>query len=365
MQIDIDSLPSSSRGERSRQWTRPGRLARSLQRLRGIVVLIVLTGVGFHLIPDLEEPRETGAKANLSGHTGIVESIAIDRTGESLAAIGWDGAVNFWDLAMPGGIAARLMTEQQVFCLSYAPDGKTIAMGGLEEIVFYDPSNLDGPKDRWPSDLVGSIRFSADGKSLLTSDNAGGVRLWDAARRSASARFDTRRPGRSTLSFGPGGLICWASIGADLRARIGTTTVEGPPTSDILPGGDYFALSFSADGRRLYAGSRIGGFIQAWDVAVGRPLERHIVGGWITALAVSPDGRLLARGDHDGNVAIFELATQKTLLSRLAHELAVSALAFTPDGRTLASGSSDAVIKLWDVPEISVGLSRLAAADVQ
>jgi WD40 repeat protein len=330
--------------------------------LQGIIVLVLFICIGFHLVPDVANPREVGARANLLGHEGVVESIAFDRTGETLTAIGWDGTVRFWDLTGPGEIAAQLMTEDQMFCLNYAPDNKTIAMGSRKEIVFHDPSTLGEPKDRWPSAMVRSMRFSADGRSLLTADNAGCIRLWDMARRSVSATFDTHRPGLAQLRFAPDGLICWASIGVDLRARIGKARIGEEPTFHLLPGGDYFALAFSADGRRLFAGSRKGGLVQVWDVAESRPLARYDIGGWITALAASPDGRLLAHGNHDGTVAVFELATQKMLLSRPAHEQSVSALAFTLDSRLLASGGNDAVIKLWDVPDISAEPPRLSLA---
>jgi WD40 repeat protein len=318
---------------------------RSIIALTGIISLIA-SG-----LPNSGDQSETCARSILTAHDGRVRSLEFDPTGETLASIGVGGSIRLWDVAGAQEIDAGRLNTEPPFCLDFSPDGKTLAIGGRKQITLWDPSKCDEPKERWPSGAISTIQTSPDGKSILTADYQGVVRLWDAARRPATAAFDTHQSGIIRLKFAAGGVICWAAYGADLRARIWRKTSEGPPLSHKLPGGGYLTLAFSDDGRQLFAGSRVG-YIQVWDVAGGRPLERFEVGAAITCLAVSPDGRLLAYGDSDGAITIFEPATRKTLLSRPAHDLGAWALAFSPDGRLLASGGHDTTIKLWDVPQV-------------
>uniref|UniRef100_B8HQY1 WD-40 repeat protein n=1 Tax=Cyanothece sp. (strain PCC 7425 / ATCC 29141) TaxID=395961 RepID=B8HQY1_CYAP4 len=66
------------------------------------------------------------------------------------------------------------------------------------------------------------------------------------------------------------------------------------------------------------------------------------------AVTFSPDGKLIATAASDGEVAVWEVATGKKLLS-LASPGWVNAVTFSPDGKYLASNHSDCTLKIWDI----------------
>ena len=69
----------------------------------------------------------------------------------------------------------------------------------------------------------------------------------------------------------------------------------------------------------------------------------------ILSAIYSPDGKRIATSHRDGEVALWDSATAKILLTIKAHQGAVTCLAFSPDGRRLVTGGADGQLKIWDV----------------
>lgn len=67
-----------------------------------------------------------------------------------------------------------------------------------------------------------------------------------------------------------------------------------------------------------------------------------------TAIAISADGYTVATGYRSGKIQIWDLKTEKELLTFTAHREEISCLLFSQDNKILFSGSTDKRIKLWD-----------------
>ena len=77
---------------------------------------------------------------------------------------------------------------------------------------------------------------------------------------------------------------------------------------------------------------------------------KFTAGDAIGALAWSPEGERLAVGSLSGELMVFEVSTQKAIISiPEAHFLGTQALAWSPDGSRLASGGCDGKVQLWDL----------------
>ena len=73
----------------------------------------------------------------LTGHTGLVVALAYSPDGRTLASASADGTARLWDLAT-GKLTATLQSlEARAYCVAFAPDGKTLAVGygGLRGLV--------------------------------------------------------------------------------------------------------------------------------------------------------------------------------------------------------------------------------------
>ena len=103
-----------------------------------------------------------------------------------------------------------------VICTAYSPDGKTLAVGSMDNTVrLWDPdarkvrATLSGHRD-W----VFSVAFSPDGKTLASAGREGSVFLWDAATGKKLAAFTPHPSECVCVAFAPDGKTL-ASGGVD------------------------------------------------------------------------------------------------------------------------------------------------------
>jgi WD40 repeat protein/beta-lactamase regulating signal transducer with metallopeptidase domain len=347
----------------------------------------------------------TGAEVRRIDGTTHWYCIALSRDGKYLATGGGDigqnqatDPVTVWDTTTWKPVGKLQGTFGSVMCVTFSPDGKTIATGctdGATRLWQLDGlklvATLEGHED-W----VKAITFTPDGKTLVTASHDGSVRLWDVEKRMAVNRLDGHVAPVRSVAVTPDGktlftggalriLKVWDLATAKETASYQPAQERPEETSIILatvysPDGKLLAtahengliqvrraasgdvlrtlrgheeavtcLVFSKDGKMLISGSS-DQTVRLWDVETGK--QRAALAGhasWVYALALSPDGKLLATGGYDKTVRLWDMETLKEQAVLTGHKGAVRALAFSPDGKTLASGAGDHTIKLWDL----------------
>ncbi len=135
---------------------------------------------------------------------------------------------------------------------------------------------------------------------------------------------------------------------------------QTPTIEEGIPVGEFYALSFSPNGRYLAASVRWSArygvheerTVDIFDAVTGKPLgfylpSHHYYEGIVMALAFSPDGRFLAVGGMDSRVYLWDLRAGKLLRTLTFSMAPVEALAFSPDGQWLAVGNRDGRIRLY------------------
>lgn len=203
---------------------------------------------------------------------------------------------------------------------------------------------LPGAMPLRDSDLPNAVKFSTDGRVLVTAAEAA-IQLWDLtdpAHPRASGRIP--RSDAETAAFRPDGRVLAVTDGENVR--LWSTADPAHPASlgqvstrQIMPCCRIDALAFSADGRTL-AASRAG-TVQLWTVADPAPpakLGSSVKVAGVSSgelLAFGPDGRTLVVGQEDvGPVVVLNVAdpAHVTTLSTTDEE-DMSAVAIGPDGR--------------------------------
>ncbi|MGD2145497.1 MAG: helix-turn-helix domain-containing protein [Anaerolineae bacterium] len=157
------------------------------------------------------------------------------------------------------------------------------------------------------------------------------------------------------VAYSPDGTLL-ASLGA-----IGEVKVWDPDSGELLfsldAGMDEFgsSVAFSPDGGTLAEALQTR--VVLWDIQrreIASTLEGRSIGttvGYnlgVGQISFSPDGRRLAVANMDGVPKVWELATQREILSLAGETLPSKAIAHSPDGRLLATGGDEGLVRVWD-----------------
>lgn len=212
-------------------------------------------------------------------------------------------------------------------------------------------NNLAPPKKTSPG--IFGLGFSRDGRTIVTGNFNGTVKLWDVASGNLLRTLDGHTDLVYKGVFSPdekllascsrdGKIKLWkAATGRDLRTLSGHTR----PVK---------AVAFAPDGKVLGSVSN-DGTLRLWDVASGAELRRFVhthsteVDDSVYSLMFISQGRIVAAGNGDGTISFWKVDSGEETRVLKGHANGVFCLALSADGRRLASGSDDHTVKLWDV----------------
>jgi WD40 repeat protein len=178
---------------------------------------------------------------------------------------------------------------------------------------------------------ITSVRFTPDGKSLVSASFNGTVVLWNLETGKQAWKHDF-----------------------DIEGTGVNYTISHILAMELSPDGSTIAASYTHSyivNNRLKKGDD--DRIALLDAKDGREL-RLLVGSTARALrfAFSGDGRLLASGGPDGTTRLWEVSTGQEVRA-IESPRSISALSFAPDGKLLAVGqASPNSIGLVSAPDL-------------
>ena len=209
--------------------------------------------------------------------------------------------------------------------LAFSPDGKYLAAGTgfpfnhaskRSDLVVWDLSRSNETKGSVAGELLlenghvlTALTFTLDGKSLVTVDHEGVLRVWNTTTWSPQQPVELGR--RATaMDLSPDGRTLAIGFGRSLSNKRGIIIWDLVTGSErqTLRAGRPMGIAFSPDGKTLASTSRRHDVV-LWDVRSGRQL-RTFYGHTSTlyGVAFSKDGSKLATSDSDGTLRIWEAA---------------------------------------------------------
>lgn len=187
--------------------------------------------------------------------------------------------------------------------------------------------------------------YSPDGKMLAVAGSLG-VWLYDADDLTEVGILEQPHPA-NCVEFSPDGRTL--AVGGTQTLYL--WNVERQQEIDVLHTESVHALAFSPDGKLLAAGDWRG-MTHLWNIETQKQIVTLLEGykSEVTSLVFSADGKTLASSGKT-TINLWDVDTQQRLTVLDAHTSFVSSLALHPDGNTLASGSRDKTVRLWDIKE--------------
>ena len=323
--------------------------------------------------------------------------------------LGFDtgGRVRVWSVETGRIVSILGSSSQPVELHSFMPEGERVVTTGTSAVQIWDlRTSVELAALRGQLGSTVAMAISPDGREIVTADQLGRVRVWDATTDEASERFgrfplledqpNTSWPILSMQQTADGRLLAFSV--AALKAITWDWTEDG--FNEIAEGRPIGALALSPDGATLATAEQLG----PGDGATGTMLRRWRVGSGVaprvcrladatsgpTDIAFSPDGtrlaiatgdawRIVGPGDdcpteravsaegrfralavsfdptgtvlystgRPGHVEAWDVASGEPIWSIEGHQFGAIDIAISPDGAMLATAGLDDVVRVW------------------
>jgi WD40 repeat protein/tRNA A-37 threonylcarbamoyl transferase component Bud32 len=230
--------------------------------------------------------------------------------------------------------------------LAFSPNGRLVTTCSVKAVRLHDvmTGKPVGPPLKH-GDLINSVSFSPDGKTLLTGSNDGMARCWDVASGQLLGKPLALGQAVRLVAYTPDGRIFVTVLRTS--AQLWDAATIRPVGVPLECDGPIQAAAFSPDSTMLLTGTR-NGYARLWQPGTGRPLTPPLQhqDEELELVAFNPTGKAFVTAWR--NARLWEAPSGKSITGPLELSKAMWSLAFSPDGQTLLTTDLGGNARLWD-----------------
>jgi WD40 repeat protein len=236
--------------------------------------------------------------------------------------------------------------------LAVNPAGTVAATAVNNEVFLWDiPQRRQLSTLTADGEVVVSLAFSPDGRTLAVQAESEPVALWDVKTGKVTGTVGTGRP-----LFVPESGVLLVLNGGDGNLSAGNVSLwnnQQQTGEIILPeyGGER-SIAVDRAGTTLVVAAY---GVDLYDLKSRRHVARlppAATESYLHTVAISPDGATIAAGDSTGSVWLWSRGTPDAAPRELKGQNGyVQALAFSPDGGKLFSGAQDRSLVSWNLKD--------------
>jgi WD40 repeat protein len=279
-------------------------------------------------------------------------SVTFSPDGKTITSASQEGKIRVWNLQDQKLKTLSAKDMGRINEIEFSPDGKVIAIAGENgRVKLLKRSGQEIKTFAAHKNTVTKLRFSPDGKTLLTSSDGyttypeSTLKLWTSDGRLLKT-FRGQPSGIPELSLSPDGQSVATGDYEESGLRVWNLQNQ---KFQVFRGNDTSinSVQFSPDGRTIVSADTRG-TIKLWNLKgqVLKSWKGH--SDWIRVVRFSPDGQQLVTGGNDAIIKIWSLEGQE-LKTLKGHTARIQDLKFSPDGKTFVSASKDRTIKFWNL----------------
>ncbi len=232
--------------------------------------------------------------------------------------------------------------------VAYTDDGRSIVTTGDDGTLKIWSAASGGLSRSFSLEDGPATAFALNGTRALTGHADGRVMLWDLDRGDKPQSFKRNEANIWAVTFA-GETNRFAASSHDWKVALWDANTKAGPLH-VFEGHESAAqaVAYAPKGRLLASGSA-DRTVKLWNLET-LDLERTYRGhkDFVTALAFSPDGKMLAAASLDGSIKLWSTSSNRLFRTLTGHKGRITGLAFSPSGEALASAGDDGTVRLWD-----------------
>eukprot|EP01104_Vermistella_antarctica_P021025 TRINITY_DN926_c4_g1_i1.p1 TRINITY_DN926_c4_g1~~TRINITY_DN926_c4_g1_i1.p1 ORF type:complete len:332 (+),score=81.08 TRINITY_DN926_c4_g1_i1:356-1351(+) len=299
-------------------------------------------------VPAMDKLR-VKKRFDLKGHQAKISAIEWAREGDYVLSASQDGNLVIWDSKTSCRIQAIPLKSIWVMACSFAPGGRLVASGGLDNICsVYNVGDATLAAELAGHEGVLTGMWFTDAGSIATCSGDKSTILWDVQAKEKTLTLTGHDGGVNCVTASPDGNVI-ATGACDKIVRLwdrrnGKTIAQCDGHS-----ADVNAITFFPE-PNAFASASDDATCRLYDIRAMQQVQEYKnpkITTPATSLAFSKSGRLMFVGYHNSICEVWDTLQGKVVFGLEGHQSRVSGVAVHPDGYAVCTASWDNVLKIW------------------